>query len=81
MRIVVRRRVVMFKIYIELCNMEDIIPIFIFVLLLCDIPAVKSELDFITDFIEFDLCDLEAEKRLLVNFTESFNFVVRDWKV
>jgi len=38
--------------------MEDIIPIFIIVLLLCDVPELKAQLDMIVDFIEFDNCDL-----------------------
>lgn len=38
--------------------MEDIIPIFIIVLLLSEVPEVKAQLDTIVDFIEFDSCDL-----------------------
>jgi hypothetical protein len=67
--------------------MEDIIPIFIIVILLCEVKELKAQLDLIVDFIEFDNCDLESERRLLLNLTvlfflikESFNFVQRDWK-
>jgi hypothetical protein len=38
--------------------MEDIIPTFILVLLLSDIPQLKAQLDLIIDFIEYDSCDL-----------------------
>jgi hypothetical protein len=31
--------------------MEDIIPIFIIVLLLCDVPDLKAQLDIIIDFV------------------------------
>ena len=53
----------------ELSNMEDIIPIFIVVLLLAEVPEVKAQLDMIVDFIEFDTCDLESERRLLLNLS------------
>lgn len=33
------------------------------------------------DFIGFDPCDLESERRLLVNLSESFNYISRDWKI
>lgn len=49
--------------------MEDIIPIFIVVLLLGEVPEVKAQLDMIVDFIEFDTCDLESERRLLLNLS------------
>lgn len=49
--------------------MEDIIPIFIVVILLCDVPEIKSQLDTIVDFIEMDNCDLESERRLLLNLS------------
>lgn len=42
----------------ELANMEDIIPIFIIVILLSDVPEIKAQFDMIVDFIEFDNCDL-----------------------
>lgn len=51
--------------------MEDIIPIFILVLLLGEVPEVKAQLDMIVDFIEFDSCDLESERRLLLNLSVS----------
>lgn len=38
--------------------MEDIIPIFILVLLLSNIPQLKAQLDLVVDFIEYDNCDL-----------------------
>lgn len=44
--------------HIELFNMEDIIPTLILILLLCDIPKIKEELDMMVDFIGFDPCDL-----------------------
>lgn len=59
--------------------MEDIIPTLILILMICDIPNIKEELDMMVDFIGFDPCDLEGERRLLVNMSESFNYVVRDW--
>ena len=37
--------------YQELSNMEDIIPIFILVLMISDIPQLKAQLDLIIDFI------------------------------
>ena len=40
--------------------MEDIIPIFILVLLMSDIPNLKAQLDLVIDFIEYDQCDLES---------------------
>ena len=49
--------------------MEDIIPIFIIVILLCEVGELKPQLDSIVDFIEFDNCDLESERRLLLNLT------------
>lgn len=51
----------------ELTNMEEIIPIFIWVILLSEIPDLRAELSMIIDFIEYDTCDLESEKRLLLN--------------
>ena len=39
-------------------NMEDIIPIFILVLLMADISDVKGQIDLVIDFIDFDSCDL-----------------------
>lgn len=49
--------------------MEEIIPIFITVLLLSEIPQLKAQLEVISDFIEFDNCDLESERRLLLNLS------------
>lgn len=46
------------KNHLELTNMEDIIPIFILVLLISEIPQLKAQLDLIIDFIEYDNCDL-----------------------
>ena len=45
---------------IELVNMEDIIPIFILVLLMCDIDNLKAQLELVLDFIDYDQCDLES---------------------
>ena len=42
----------------ELTNMQDIIPIFILVLLISNIKQLKAEIDLIVDFIEHDQCDL-----------------------
>jgi hypothetical protein len=47
-----------FYLTLELTNMEEIIPIFIIVLLLSEIADLKGQLDLIIDFIEFDSCDL-----------------------
>lgn len=49
--------------------MEEIIPIFIVILLISEIKDLKGHLDLIIDFIEFDTCDLEAERRLLLNLS------------
>lgn len=54
---------------IELFNMEDIIPLLIFIIIQSGIPNIKNELDFMVDFIGFDPCDLESERRLLVNMS------------
>ena len=40
--------------------MEDIIPTFILVLLMSDIPNLKAQFDLVIDFIEYDSCDLES---------------------
>jgi hypothetical protein len=40
--------------------MEDIIPIFILVLLMSSLPEPKAHLDLIADFIELDGCELES---------------------
>ncbi len=49
--------------------MEDIIPIFILVLLMSSLPEPKAHLDLIADFIELDGCELESERRLLLNLS------------
>lgn len=50
--------------------MEDIIPILILMILMVqNIEDIKEELDMMVDFIGFDPCDLEGERRLLVNLT------------
>lgn len=49
--------------------MEDILPVLILVLLLSGIPHLKSEIGVMVDFLGFDPCDLEAERRLLVNLS------------
>ena len=54
---------------IELFNMEDIIPSLILIILLCSVENIKEELDLMVDFIGFDPCDLEGERRLLVNMS------------
>lgn len=56
-------------IWLELFNMEDIIPLLIFILILTEINDIKNELDLMVDFIGFDPCDLESERRLLVNMS------------
>lgn len=52
---------------VELLNMEDILPVLILVLLLCGVKDLKNEIGVMVDFVGFDPCDLEAERRLLVN--------------
>jgi hypothetical protein len=42
------------------------------VILLCEVKELKAQLDLIVDFIEFDNCDLESERRLLLNLTVEF---------
>lgn len=49
--------------------MEDIIPMLIFVLIVTKVKELKNELDMMVDFIGFDPCDLESERRLLVNLS------------
>lgn len=66
---------------IELTNMEDIIPIFIFVILMSDISDIKAEFDMIIDFIEFDNCDLESEKRLMLNFSVTILYYPRSLSI
>lgn len=41
----------------------------IFIILQSGITSIKNELDFMVDFIGFDPCDLESERRLLVNMS------------
>jgi hypothetical protein len=54
---------------LELLSMEDIIPLLILLILISDIDKIKNELDLMVDFIGFDPCDLESERRLLVNMS------------
>jgi hypothetical protein len=54
---------------VELFSMEDIIPLLILIIIISDIDKIKNELDVMVDFIGFDPCDLEAERRLLVNMS------------
>jgi hypothetical protein len=51
--------------------MEDIIPLLILIIIISDIDKIKNELDLMVDFIGYDPCDLESERRLLVNMSVS----------
>ena len=59
------------RVDVELNDMEDIIPVFILTILLSDMSEIKSQLDMIVDFIEFDSCDMESERRLMLNLSVS----------
>ena len=63
----------------ELASMEDIIPVLIIVVLFLEVAQLRSELDLMLDFISFEPNEMEAEKRLLINLSESYNYVHRDW--
>lgn len=52
----------------------------IFTLLITGIDKIKNELDFMVDFIGFDPCDLESERRLLVNLSV-FIMLVRNLSI
>ena len=49
--------------------MEDIIPVFIIVMLLTKVPYIRSELDMMSHFIQVANEDFEAEKRLVINLS------------
>jgi hypothetical protein len=49
--------------------MEDIIPVLIVVVLFLEIGELRSELDIMMDFVNFDPNEMEAEKRLLLNIS------------
>lgn len=49
--------------------MEDIIPVFIVVVLFANVPYLRSELNLMMDFIHGADEDFEAEKRMLVNLS------------
>ena len=53
----------------ELSSMEDIIPVFIIVMVMTRIPYIRSELDMMTHFIQVANEDFEAEKRLVINLS------------
>lgn len=64
---------------IELASMEDIIPVLIIVVLFLEVAQLRSELDIMLDFANFETNEMEAEKRLLINLSESYNYIHRDW--
>lgn len=49
--------------------MEDIIPVFIVVVLFAEIPYLRSELNLMLDYIHGVEEDFEPEKRMLVNLS------------
>ena len=62
-------------VHLELFNMEELIPLLIFIINQSDIGTIKNELDLMVDFIGFDPCDLESERRLLVNMSVSHSLL------
>lgn len=57
---------------IELNSMEDIIPVFIIIVLYTDVQYLRSELNLMIDYIHGTDEDFEAEKRMLVNLSVRF---------
>jgi hypothetical protein len=53
--------------------MEDIIPVLIVVVLLLDVAELRAEFDLMIDYISFENREMEAEKRLLINFSVKRN--------
>lgn len=49
--------------------MEDIIPVFIVVVLYTSVENLRSELNIMIDYIHASDEDFEAEKRLLINLS------------
>lgn len=56
----------------ELSSMEDIIPVFITVLVFTDLPSLRSDLDMMNHFIQSGDEDFEAEKRLVINLSVTY---------
>lgn len=52
--------------------MEDIIPVFITVLVFTDLPSLRSDLDMMNHFIQSGDEDFEAEKRLVINLSVTY---------
>lgn len=52
--------------------MEDIIPVFIIIVLYTDVQYLRSELNLMIDYIHGTDEDFEAEKRMLVNLSVRF---------
>ena len=46
-------------------------PVLILVLVLCKVENLRSEIGVMVDFIGFDPCELEGERRLMVNISVS----------
>jgi hypothetical protein len=56
-------------VYAELHTMEDIIPVFIVIVLYADVENLRSELNLMMDYMGASNEDFESEKRLLVNLS------------
>lgn len=68
--------------------MEDIIPLFIVVILFSNMGNVRAELSMMVDFLNEHPEDYDGEKRSIINLSvlmsltqESYNYIVRDWRV
>ena len=69
----------------ELNSMEDIIPVFIVVVLFTSLDNLRCDLDMMIDYTQTASEDFEAEKRLLVNFSVLFflwrNLIIMWWGI
>ena len=60
--------------------MEDIIPVMIITIFCFESSTnLRLEFDIMKDFLYNDPYDLESEKRMIINLSESYNFIVRDF--
>jgi hypothetical protein len=61
--------------------MDDIVPLFIYVVGISELTHLASELNFLEDYVKYSDRNMDQEEKLLTNLTVSLHYISNDWKI
>jgi hypothetical protein len=63
----------------ELATMDDVVPMFIYVVSLADLTHLQTEINFLEDYINLVEKGLERELRLITNIQVAHQYICHEW--